>query len=191
MTLKITEEVRAFAKKPFGKLFRGEGKDVVRRALKGDEFLTCVGDVVSLTTLEAGFSPNIIVFDGKSVRRELKSVVGRIREFSKEYSEITAENPAGCITEDLAEKLRYAVNTALEGEKVRVFVRGEEDLAVMPLVVLLPEGSVILYGQPNEGVVRVDVNEERKVIILNILEKTEKFGRTLDKLRRWFNGGSG
>ncbi|ADB57668.1 GTP-dependent dephospho-CoA kinase family protein [Archaeoglobus profundus] len=188
--LKLTEEVRAFAKKPFGLLYRGEGVDVVKRVLKGDEFLVCVGDIVSLTTLKAGFKPKIIVFDGKSIRRELNSVVNRIRDLSRGYKEIVAENPAGCITEDLAEKVFEAVNSALEGLNVRIYVRGEEDLAVMPLVALLPNGAVILYGQPNEGVVRVDVNDERKIIILSMLERMEKHGKTLEKIRRWSNGGS-
>ncbi len=189
--LKITEEIRAFAKKPFGILFKGEGVDVIKSAVRKNEFLVCVGDIVSLTTLEAGFKPNIIVFDGRSLRKELSSAVGKIKDLSRGYFELSAENPAGCITEDLAEKIHCAVNMAINGYNVRLFVRGEEDLAVMPLVILLPINSVILYGQPNEGVVRVDVNGERKIIILNILERMEKFGRTLEKLRRWFNGGSG
>lgn len=188
--LKITDEIRAFARKPFGTLFRGEGVDVVRDAVKNDKFLVCVGDIVSLTTLEAGFKPKIIVFDGRSVRKELKSIVEKIRSLSVDYFELVAENPAGCITEDLVENIYNAIRKVSEGFKVRIFVRGEEDLAVMPLVVLLPKGSVILYGQPNEGVVRVDVNDERKVIILKVLEKMEKFGSTLDKLRRWSDGGS-
>jgi len=98
--------------------------------------------------------------------------------------------PAGYIIEDLTEKVFEAVNSALEGSNVRIYVKGEEDLAVMPLVALLPNGSVILYGQPNEGVVRVDVNDERKVIILSMLERMEKHGKTLEKIRRWLNGGS-
>jgi uncharacterized protein (UPF0218 family) len=189
MMLKLTEEVRAFAKKPFGLLYRGEGANVVKRALRGDEFLVCVGDIVSLTTLKAGFKPKIIVFDGKTVRKELNSI-DEIRELSRGYEEVIAVNPAGCITEDLTEKVFVAVNSALEGSNVRIYVKGEEDLAVMPLVALLPNGSVILYGQPNEGVVRVDVNDERKVIILSMLERMEKHGKTLEKIRRWLNGGS-
>ena len=39
-----------------------------------------------------------------------------------------------------------------------VLVDGEEDLAVLPLILILPDSSVILYGQPNEGVVFCEVN---------------------------------
>ncbi len=185
MMLKLTEEVRSFAKKPFGKLYRG-----LREAVRNGEFLVCVGDVVTFTALKEGFNPKIVVFDGKTVRKEVE-FVEEIRRLSKDYVEITAENPASCITEDLTEKIFKAVELSLKGYRVRVFVKGEEDLAVMPLVALLPVGTVVLYGQPNEGVVRVDVSEERKVIILDMLGRMESRGRTLEKIRRWSNGGSG
>ena len=186
--LRLTEEVRTFAKKPFGILFKGD--NAIKKAVRGDEFLTCVGDIVSLTALKAGFKPKIIVFDGKSIRRPLDLVADEIRLLSEGYEELKAKNPAGCITEDLTEKILQAINSALKGKNVRIFVEGEEDLAVMPFVALLPEGSVILYGQPSEGVVRVDVTEERKFIILSMLERMESHGRTLEKIRRWSDGNS-
>ena len=189
--LKLTEEVREFAKRPFGKLYEGEGIEIVRRALESVEFFACVGDIVSFYTLKAGFKPNIIVYDGKSIRKQLNSsVMDEINYFTNDYSELIAENPAGCITEDLVEKIRKAVDMALAGGRVRLFVKGEEDLSVMPLVALMPEGAVIVYGQPSKGVVRVDVNEEKKVIIFEWLEKMQSFGDTLKKLRRWANGDS-
>ncbi|HJK04728.1 MAG TPA: DUF359 domain-containing protein [Methanocorpusculum sp.] len=38
-----------------------------------------------------------------------------------------------------------------------ILVEGEEDLAVLPLIERLPDGALILYGQPNEGVVVCEV----------------------------------
>lgn len=177
--LKLTDEVRSFAKKPFGHVFND-----VNLAVRGNEFLVCVGDIVTITTLKAGFKPNIIVFDGRSLRREIDSV-DEIRCLSIGYDELIAKNPAGCITEDLVECVYRAIRLALKGRNVRILVEGEEDLAVMPFVALLPSGSVILYGQPNEGVVRVDVNDERKVIILRMFERMESYGMTLEKVRGW------
>jgi hypothetical protein len=43
---------------------------------------------------------------------------------------------------------------------VRIVVNGEEDLLVLPVAVYAPDNSVILYGQPNEGLVIVQVTEE-------------------------------
>ena len=43
-----------------------------------------------------------------------------------------------------------------------IYVDGEEDLAVIPLVIASDEGSIILYGQPGEGVVFREVDQEAK-----------------------------
>ena len=39
-------------------------------------------------------------------------------------------------------------------------VIGEEDLLVLPVCAYSPENSVVLYGQPNEGIVIVQINSE-------------------------------
>jgi uncharacterized protein (UPF0218 family) len=45
-----------------------------------------------------------------------------------------------------------------------IFVDGEEDLAVIPLVLAAPSGAAVLYGQPGEGVVLriVDASAKRE-----------------------------
>jgi GTP-dependent dephospho-CoA kinase len=42
---------------------------------------------------------------------------------------------------------------------VRIVVSGEEDLLALPLFVMVPNGSVVLYGQPLEGMVIVRIDE--------------------------------
>jgi hypothetical protein len=41
-----------------------------------------------------------------------------------------------------------------------VIVKGEEDLAVLPLVEIMPDETIILYGQPGEGLVLCEVSEQ-------------------------------
>ena len=43
---------------------------------------------------------------------------------------------------------------------VRIMVNGEEDLLVLPVCVYAPENSVVMYGQPNQGLVIVKVTPE-------------------------------
>jgi hypothetical protein len=53
------------------------------------------------------------------------------------------------------------MNTAIhDGVKSLIFVEGEEDLMGFPAVLLAPEGSVMLYGQPDVGIVWVPVNKQ-------------------------------
>jgi uncharacterized protein (UPF0218 family) len=43
---------------------------------------------------------------------------------------------------------------------VRIVVSGEEDLLALPLFAMVPNGSVVLYGQPLEGMVIVRIDEK-------------------------------
>ena len=43
-----------------------------------------------------------------------------------------------------------------------VEVKGEEDLLGFPAVLFMPLGSLVLYGQPQEGVVMIKVTEAAK-----------------------------
>jgi hypothetical protein len=43
---------------------------------------------------------------------------------------------------------------------IRLTVNGEEDLLVLPVCIHAPENSVILYGQPNKGLVLVQITAE-------------------------------
>ena len=52
---------------------------------------------------------------------------------------------------------------------VTVLVDGEEDLAVIPLVMAAPIGALVLYGQPHQGVVLRTVNLEAKETARNLL----------------------
>jgi hypothetical protein len=58
--------------------------------------------------------------------------------------------------------------------RTRIIVEGEEDLAVIPLICLLPENSLVVYGQPDEGVVAIRVTEDKKILIHDILGRMEK-----------------
>ena len=44
--------------------------------------------------------------------------------------------------------------------KVAVVVKGEEDLLGFPVAILSQPGSLMLYGQPDVGMILVEVNEE-------------------------------
>ncbi len=193
--LKLTEELRKILSEPQGKLYEGEGVEPIRVALSEINFaiLACVGDIVTYYALKSQFKPDIVVIDGKSIRKSLNAdIKAEIDRMTSNYTTIEAKNPAGHITEDLVEKLFEAIKIAKSGSKAKVFVEGEEDLAVMPLAIMLPKGSLIVYGQPRRGVVAVAVSREKKVDMFDLVKRMEILGgETLDKLRRWSDGDIG
>ena len=79
-------------------------------------------------------------------------------------------NPAAEITE----ALWRAVSDAYESERsTRIEVVGEEDLATLVCVHLAPPGSAVVYGQPGQGVVLIEVTQKIKNMVLDILDKME------------------
>ena len=69
-----------------------------------------------------------------------------------------ARNPPGTLTDEMVQALQDAVREP----PVLILVEGEEDLAVIPLVLCAPEGAAILYGQPGRGVVVCEVNDRAR-----------------------------
>ncbi|TOF02143.1 DUF359 domain-containing protein, partial [Vibrio parahaemolyticus] len=73
-------------------------------------------------------------------------------ELSYFHALLNAANPPGTITEELLDAIIKAYEINKTGNKVLIVVDGEEDLAVLPCVITAPPGTVVLYGQPGEGV---------------------------------------
>ncbi|MEM2727167.1 MAG: DUF359 domain-containing protein, partial [Archaeoglobaceae archaeon] len=104
-------------------------------------------------------------------------------EVPKYYERVEVKNPPAYITSELVRVIEGAVKKAEEGKKTLIFVIGEEDLAVMPLGILMPERSLILYGQPKEGVVAFMIDKEKKLLILKLLKQMEIVEKS-DELRK-------
>ncbi|RPJ54323.1 MAG: DUF359 domain-containing protein [Methanobacteriota archaeon] len=148
---RLPEEHRSAFQKPFGTLYHTI--DQVIPLLAGKIVYT-VGDVVTHSLTRRGIVPAVAIIDGHTMR----APCSRTTDLSSRR--IVAKNPAGTISEDLVE----AVGDAVARPPAVIFVEGEEDLAVIPLVLAAPEGSLVLYGQPREGVVLRVVDDEAKRI---------------------------
>ncbi len=145
--LTLPPEHRWLFKEPFGTIF--SDFSLVIPLLKGKNFCT-VGDVVTHNAFSAGLIPEIGIIDGFTKRSpylDMPEIRGHI---------LHVENPAGTITDEL----RSALREARELMPCVVIVKGEEDLAVLPLVEIMPDETIIIYGQPGEGLVLCEVSEQ-------------------------------
>lgn len=163
--LKLPEDQRHLFRRPFGTLY--SSLDPVLPLLSGKLFFS-VGDVVTDHLLTSGFPPAIAIIDGQTMRRPHNGVE------IPEYRTIYVRNPAGYICEELVS----AANDAISSLKTIIQVDGEEDLAVLPLALVAPCGSVILYGQPGEGVVLLEITESVKQQAQFFLNKFETVAST-------------
>ena len=162
MLVELPAAHREQFKEPLGPLFT----DATALLAEAGTPLLTVGDVVTYHLLEASRPPDVGIVDGRTKRRSVDPTIGQ-RLSKTEAGEIAAGNPAGTITRSLV----TALSTALErADPVLIDVDGEEDLATIPAILLAPTGASVVYGQPGEGMVHVQVDESTKKRARELLE---------------------
>jgi len=168
--LTLPVRMRTELKDPIGILLSGDPSDTVKMlALLLDEkqppMFAVVGDFTAKNILDAGLHPDIVVIDHRTMRVEVDPL---------EHGEKTvweAINPAGTIT---CEAYKILENAVILKREVSVIVDGEEDLLVLPLIMLMPMGSIIIYGQPRKGMVAVEVIDDLKDWAKDFMNRMEE-----------------
>ncbi len=156
---KFSEDVKEFLRKPIGKIFKSIDDAL---SIAKNKKIICVGDIVFLSLISRNVYPKVSIIDLKTRRNKMISLSNDVL---KNFKIFRARNPPSTVTKDLYEKIREA----LKYERSIVIVDGEEDLAVIPCLMLCDESYVIFYGQPDEGVVVVEINEETIEKLASIL----------------------
>ncbi len=158
----LGDDVMEDLKRPFGTLFKGPSDDpsvAFIAATQGvvSDVLVCVGDIVTQTAVLSGILPRIGVIDGHTQRTQEGALIDELVAVFD--SVIHCRNPASTVTSELIEACREALN---QTGSVLLIVDGEEDLTPIPLILLAPLGLVLIYGQPDQGIVQRRVDESSK-----------------------------
>lgn len=126
-------------------------KSNIEKYLSKDSYVITVGDRTTEKMINFGLIPSLQIIDGLEKREK--------REPPKlsNATELTVDNPAAEITSQSIAMIKKAFTLQ---SPVRLFVNGEEDLLVLPACIHAPENAVVLYGQPNQGLVIVRITPE-------------------------------
>jgi uncharacterized protein (UPF0218 family) len=163
----LTPECIRILKEPFGNLI--PDKNINRRklnaVLRDAKKIISVGDATTDRLISFGIIPDISVVDGKERRMKRKYVnnssLSGDQLDKKLAKELKCSNEAGTISMKAVELLQDALEMS---SPVRIIVDGEEDLLALPLFLIVPDKSVVMYGQPYEGlvVVKIDLKIRKK-----------------------------
>tara|TARA_B100001996_G_scaffold336899_1_gene288455 strand:- start:1694 stop:2725 length:1032 start_codon:yes stop_codon:yes gene_type:complete len=155
----LSKEAEKSLKDPFGILFKGPESDhsvAIQAALNSlaDDHLPiiAVGDVTVKSLQDIDGNTCIGLIDEKTKRMHWDG----FKDINQSLYDnvIECRNPQGMLTKSLFESCKFAIERwTLNNEKTLIVVDGEEDLSPLFLHILAPLNSVILYGQPNQGVV--------------------------------------
>ena len=149
----LPDSLRDSLKSPMGLLIKDSEvtKENILRIMSKDAFLITVGDATTEKMIKFGLDPSLQIVDSMEKRNKRNLPLGKTRTI------LECVNPAAEITDESISVIKKAFQADMP---VRIIVKGEEDLLVLPVALYAPENSVILYGQPNEGLVIVKVTEE-------------------------------
>lgn len=123
--------------------------------------MVSVGDATTETLLSKGITPSIQVIDGREMRAP------RPPPKKAHVREIHLINPSGHLTD---ESVKVFSTITRHPMPVRVVVEGEEDLLALVAAASIPEGGIVLYGQPKKGIVLVRLTKRRRESARRTLE---------------------
>lgn len=160
----LPENLRDQLKIPLGELIpeNQTTKENILKLIPENSFLITVGDATTEKMNNYDIAPTLQIVDAQEKR--VKREPAKSGDIS---TNLSCKNPPGEITEQSLEIIKEALTSK---PPVRILVDGEEDLLVIPVCIYAPENAIIMYGQPNEGLVVVRVNEEVKKKTKSILD---------------------
>ena len=162
--MKLPKNLRKQLKIPLGDLIKEEdvNKENILSKISPESIVITVGDKTTENMILFGVIPQIQVIDGLEKRNQRNIPIDKTIR-----TELTCKNPSGEITEESIQTIQNAFSCEYP---VRIIVKGEEDLLVIPVCIFAPENSVVMYGQPNEGLVLVHVTPEMQAKVQKILD---------------------
>jgi len=154
-------------KNPLGVLLpeKETTKEKIQTFIKENTFVITVGDRTTEKMMAFDLIPSLQIIDGKE-----KRVKRNLPQNQNVSTVLRCDNPAAEITFQSIEIIKKGFKSKTP---VRIIVNGEEDLLVLPVCIFAPENSIVLYGQPNEGLVIVEVTPEIRNKTQKLLELME------------------
>ncbi|MCR4325138.1 MAG: pantetheine-phosphate adenylyltransferase [Candidatus Curtissbacteria bacterium] len=155
---RLSETTRQKLKKPFGK--------ITKSLTKSEGPTIAVGDATVASLLKTKILPKLSVIDFKVQRKIVYQSLNQLG-FIHPNPDVIVNNEAGQISASLSQEIENALKSKNNGQVI--LVNGEDDLAVIPVVLLARLGTTVYYGQPNVGLVKVYVDEVAKENLCTLL----------------------
>ena len=165
--MKLPDSLRKQLKIPLGILLPESKADKsgIREHLDENSYIITVGDRTTEKMIDFGLVPSLQIIDSQEKREKREPP-----KMANTTTEVTVDNPAAEITSQSIDLIKEAFTMK---PPVRIRVNGEEDLLVIPVCIHAPDNAVVLYGQPNEGLVIVKITPEIRRKTQTLLDSME------------------
>ena len=150
--IEINQEIKTILKNPLGPIVTEEELQKTKKKI------ISIGDICTLSLIKKGIRIEMAVFDFRTKRKEItqeeKEILKKLGEFIK------IENPPGKLNEQIILDARKLID-----QKKNIMIIGEEDLTALAFILELKDDEIVVYGQPEVGIVKVENNPKLKQMI--------------------------
>lgn len=161
----LPERHRRLFSDPMGELVAEPqvSRDYMLERIRDAPRIVTVGDRTTERMLSYGITPDVQIVDGLEKRQDRSLPLGLA-------DAIRCSNPPAHITDEAVAAIIRAYGM---DAPVCIRVDGEEDLLVLPALIHAPEGTLLMYGQPDRGLVLVRADAAAKNRAARMMEYME------------------
>lgn len=157
----LPDGLRAKFARPFGEVL-----DMIPKIIDASKVIA-VGDVTVRKFNENKVNQFLSIVDFNVGREKKFNNLGDLG-FPEKAAYQNIENPKGRINSQLFKSIGKVFKN---NSSNIILIEGEEDLAVVPVILLAPLGFTVFYGQPNKGLVKVLITEKIKNKVFDLVNK--------------------
>jgi len=178
-TLYLPTQERAYFKQPLGRLLTGTNVNLSWAGLKALKilrqkqfsFIITVGDITTQAFMLNNLPINLAIVDYRSQRQPIPFNLHRQLQNQAQFFYEVNNDPA-TLSAGAIKILAKMMPKLLMNQQLGIIkVNGEEDLLVLVAILLAPLKTAIFYGQPNKGIVQVEVTEKLKEKVVSLIKK--------------------
>lgn len=163
----LPAKLRTVLQEPFGTIVSEVTE--IGKIIPSTSLVISIGDIVSQDLKKAEYPTGVSIIDYRTRREEIdKKIIERYFPIIN----YKLANPAGTINKDIARILTKSLTDFQKSKETQIVaVTGEEDLLALPVILLSPLHSFVIYGQHKVGMIVVKVTEKLKAKIRDYLEQ--------------------
>lgn len=157
--------LREALKKPLGTLLSGSSVNESIH-LHQNKIIITVGDMATKTVIDTQITPALAIIDHQVERKPYADIDAYLSKFN--FKVLVASGP-GFINKNAIDVIRHVLAKQTP-QNYLIEISGEEDLLALPAILYAPAGTVVYYGQPRAGLVQVEVNEDIRGKVRELLK---------------------
>lgn len=160
--LYLPDSLRSVLRKPLGPIVHPQD-------LQQLDIIITVGDVTTDVVLQNGILPRLSIIDLHAQRTPYKPF--EAFGFPAEYELQHVSSGPGYISDDA---MAMIAEWSTKQRPTVLLVKGEDDLLVLPALIFAPLNACLLYGQPHEGMVKIEITHQIKNVAQSLMEQFKK-----------------